>query len=552
MMRWSSLKTSSLRTGLTTSLIFIIFVLSFRSFALYLAPVFHSDHMVQVLMAQDLVLPEDLYYWGQNRLGSLVPILAHGLIQGFSIAPILAISGVQYFLILWSFLCFSSLLKQNISKLIFALICFLPIEPFGTIVEVGHPYSPQFAMIGSALVLSDRLAHHSPRPAWKSGLLIIGCLVSLILSLWISELSMILVAIVGYFVFYECCYYDRTSKARTSEARTSEARTQPLSFTKLFTLMVIVGLAFMIIAKLSATASYGIFKINHPFKILFIVKSIMNWMFASVSFSINNLFLSLHTIFGLVLTLGFAGVFTKGSIDVLAHQRHRRFPFDVFLDPVFTSKFKYAILFAINAVGSLILLINSEWVYRNEVSSRYFGVVYLSVWLAIIFYLEALDQRPNLPTIETSELSISMIRRLERGFAYFKQPILGALLLLATIGALSLAPSVFSFSRSPSQYGQMKAFQQLAPAGVIGDYWMSYVICGVDPAKLHCTPHDQSMVRSQRSVQKVLRSPKIYLVKEKWLDRFPDRITQFNQSLKRTGPEIKISNYTLAPYEIIH
>jgi hypothetical protein len=35
-----------------------------------------SDQAIQVLMANDFSWPRDLYYWRQNRLGSIVPFFA--------------------------------------------------------------------------------------------------------------------------------------------------------------------------------------------------------------------------------------------------------------------------------------------------------------------------------------------------------------------------------------------------------------------------------------------------------------------------------------------
>ncbi len=57
----------------------ILFFCSYRAFAPLNTPNLNADRAIHVLMAADLKLPQDLYYWGQNRLGSIVPLLSAGV-----------------------------------------------------------------------------------------------------------------------------------------------------------------------------------------------------------------------------------------------------------------------------------------------------------------------------------------------------------------------------------------------------------------------------------------------------------------------------------------
>jgi hypothetical protein len=184
---------SKLKTLITIGLISLFFLISFRAFALYRVPIFNSDNAVHILMAQDLNLPEDLYYWGQNRLGSLLPILSYCGVRIFSLSPIVAVSYVHYLLLLIGFLSFSSILSSNFSKLTLALVWFLPAVTFTSTIEAVQPYTPQFATIGCALAFINQLNIYKNSIFWQRGLLIIGSLISLCLSLWISEQSIIIV-----------------------------------------------------------------------------------------------------------------------------------------------------------------------------------------------------------------------------------------------------------------------------------------------------------------------------------------------------------------------
>lgn len=199
---------SKLKTCVTIGLITLFFIVSFQAFALYRIPAFNSDHAVHVLMAQDLKLPDDLYYWGQNRLGSLLPILSYFGVKILSLSPIVAVSYVHYLLLLIGFFSFCSILSNNFSRLTLALVWFLPAVTFTSTIEAVQPYTPQFATIGCALAFLHQFNIYKSNIFWKRGLLIIGSLISLCLSLWISEQSIIIVLIVGYLIRGKCIALD--------------------------------------------------------------------------------------------------------------------------------------------------------------------------------------------------------------------------------------------------------------------------------------------------------------------------------------------------------
>lgn len=51
--------------------------ISFLVSSLPFYPFLNSDIAIQVLQAGSFQFPDDLYFWGQDRLGSIVPLLAH-------------------------------------------------------------------------------------------------------------------------------------------------------------------------------------------------------------------------------------------------------------------------------------------------------------------------------------------------------------------------------------------------------------------------------------------------------------------------------------------
>ena len=538
-------------TTITTSLITLFFTVSFHSFALHRTPMFDSDNAVHVLMAQDLNLPEDLYYWGQNRLGSLLPILSHFGVKILSLSPIVAVSGVQYILMLIGFLSFSSILSSNLSRLTLALVWFLPAATFITTIQAAQPYTPQFATIGCALAFLHQLNSCKNSVLRQRSLLIIGSLVSLCLSLWISEQSIIIVLIVGYLIRDKCITFD-TLENGSKDLGTSEKNFEKFNFisiignlignlnhSKIFNSTILIGIGFIIFAKISATRSFEIFGINSLATTWIVFQFVTKQTIQSITFSVDNLSLSFYSLacLGLVFFLiVISGIYIQKSWT-------KNFQIKTAIHQVFDSDLKWSLLFGINTIGSFLLLISSEWVYRSGIHIRYFNVVYLSLWLTIIFYSDAVSKiSPNL-------LKVEVVNSFKKYLFKINTPLLVSLLLAALIGSMSLPSYVYSLSPAKSQLSKLIGFKQLGEAGIIGDYWNSYVICSVDPKKLSCTPHDQDMVRSARSAQKAIASDKIYLVKERWLDSFPSQIIQFGTRLMKQGPEIKIDQYTLALYK---
>jgi len=61
-------------------LLFLLIFFSFYNFAEIYFPLLNSDMAITILMAQNLNLPGDLYFWGQDRAGSLIPLLANILV----------------------------------------------------------------------------------------------------------------------------------------------------------------------------------------------------------------------------------------------------------------------------------------------------------------------------------------------------------------------------------------------------------------------------------------------------------------------------------------
>jgi hypothetical protein len=544
-------------------LITLFALLSFRSFAPNLSPFLNSDGAIHVLMSYDLQLPQDLYYWGQNRLGSLIPILTHVLLQITKLAPIDAISYVQYFVLIVGFLSLTSLFQLKRSKVLFGLVWFLPLICFTELIGIAQPYSPQFTMLGLSLVLLNQVQVQAPatQPVqatsvfsnstdWKQTIrnhvfvgLATACLLS---SLWISELSIVfLLLLLGQLLGSMYRTAAEQTPVKVDDSSFSSTRLEQISqqwswrlrqiyLSPLFGISVNIavvslpGIWFIAYAKQNALthtnyAAFTGFKQTQE-----MATHLWLALIHTLTFRSDNLFLSIHA--GLVLVL-------VVSLSLILPKQ--------FKQGVHPFQSRWLFLFAASALLSLLLLLPSRWVYINGISLRYFAIVYVTCWISSLLLLEILRGR--------AKAFISVL-----------------LSLIAITSSLSLPSFVFQLNPPVSVISQIREIKSLGKAGIIGEYWHSYILCTAKPSQLNCTSQDISRqsripceatpikrkkirgVRCPRCAKRVLQAETIYLVKENWLASFPDEIQQFGQCLVRVGEPRQIANYTLAPYQKRH
>ena len=95
-------------------------------------------------------------------------------------------------------------------------------------------------------------------------------------------------------------------------------------------------------------------------------------------------------------------------------------------------------------------------------------------------------------------------------------------------------------------------FQQLGKIGIIAEYWNSYIISCVNPGLIKATPHDKTgCVRNYELVDEVFKQKNIYVVKDMWLETFPDTLIQFNRVLVKDNSEFRIGDCEVCKYRKI-
>ena len=98
--------------------VFTIIIISFFLYSSNFYPLLCSDDALNILMAHYYKLPADFYCWGQDRGGTLIPLISQVFIKIFHFSALTSVSLSNYLILILGFLCFSSLFKTKYGKLI--------------------------------------------------------------------------------------------------------------------------------------------------------------------------------------------------------------------------------------------------------------------------------------------------------------------------------------------------------------------------------------------------------------------------------------------------
>ena len=182
---------------------------------------------------------------------------------------------------------------------------------------------------------------------------------------------------------------------------------------------------------------------------------------------------------------------------------------------------------ALDAALLFAAIMVNEWSHQSELPRRYFCGIYASLWFMTLVFL---SQQPS---------------RKPRKSSYF---IIGMLLLGAVITPLSYR---FHEPKTLTSKAELvQEFEQFGPIGIIGNYWNSYDISAFNPTSIKATPHDLDVHRSDEMIGLVFEQPRLFLIKDMWLETFPDSLNQFGYPLQKVGDAIELSNWVICEYEI--
>ncbi len=471
----------------------IIAVLSFFLYSSRFYPLLNSDDALNILLTYYYKLPKDLYGWGLDRGGTLIPLISQLFHKGMGLSAVLSVSISNYLILTLGYIGFSSLLNRKYLKVLLALVIFFP--PLRFIDITRFPLGVQYCLFGFSLFLIDKIRNNKYSTLY-SNLLLVSAILTLSISLWVSDFAVVSTGVLLItLILFHLIKYHRI-KIPTS--------------TFLITLIgLILCFIFIFYAKTNAakkTEEYlGFHNIESFVDSLRILKyelvQVLTFRSTDIAFGVYA-WLIISTAFVL-----FISVITRNTL-------------------IKRDKLVWVAFFLFDFLIVLGVLIVSKWVYLNDMGRWYFVPTYISFSLLILLVLDKVNLQLPLGKITLILTTIAI-----------------------TVGSLSTLHYI-KFVKPKSFRSKVSIKSELltlGEIGLIGNFWNSYISSCPDPSRIKAITNDPN-VRSQIMIDEVFSQPKIYLIKDMWLDVFPDTIQQFGYILERYGDSIHIGNCEINEY----
>lgn len=477
--------------------IFIIIIISFLCYSSNFYPLLNSDDALNILMAHYYKLPNDLYCWGQDRGGTLIPFISQIFIRLFHLSALTSVSVSNYLLLVIGFFGFASLLKTNYSKILFCLIWFLPFQRFIDILR--FPIGIEYSLIGFAIFLITKLQSEVSFNRVKSNLLLFAIVLILILSVWVSDLATVTIGVLLFILFVF-----------------GILKSKKISISRTVLFYVIFGLISCYLL-ITYAKSFAILKAEHYLSLNNIasIKTALKILGSKnievLTFQTNEILVSIYSYCVILFLIVFIAYTIKKKL---------------FLVLISNKWFTFFISDFIIIFGTFLI---SSWVLSNEMGRWYFVASYISLSLAILLAIE----------------NLSRLYRIK----YFKL----ALLLIVILGAISPIYTMKYVSPKTLRpiVDVVGEFEQLGEIGVIAEFWNAYIISCPDPEKIKATTHDQCYIRNQKLIDMVFERKNLYVIKDMWMKEFPDTLEQFGYVLLKDGNQFRLGGCDVCKYNKI-
>jgi hypothetical protein len=473
-----------------------IIILSFLYYSSNFYPLLGSDDAVVVLMIHYFQLPHDLYFWGQDRYGSLIPLMGQLFHQGFGLSALTSESVTHYLLLVAGYFAFAGLLKSKFSKLVLAIAWFFP--PMRLIDFLRLNIGQEYSLLAIGIFILYRLSiNKEGNSQLKKQFLLLAITLLFIMAAWVSDLAIVSVSVILMLQVYFGLYRN-AGKAFTN------FRWKPAVF--YVVTGVLVGAAFIYYGKFYAAKSQSYNNFNDFSTVIASFQLFWASILELLLFKAYEPFTSAYLYLLILLTL--ALFFLRSHIHFSENQK------------------KWFLFFIIDFVLIFFIIMLSKWSFLNGVPRRYFTSNYITFWLAFLLAFECLAD--------------SKIKKMLRIAILFAVIIAGAgtLYNLKYIWPKTLKPRV--------EY--VREFESLGRIGIIGNYWNSYINSVTSPDQIMATPNDRSSVRSRAMAREVMKRDTFYIIRDSWMESFPDSLNQFGTPLYKNGDEFRMGDCYVCRY----
>jgi len=189
------LETLQIKKPVCFLLIIIIILISFFHHSSLFSPFLNSDDAVIALMIHDFHLPQDLYYWGANRGGTFIPLIGQFFNKILHFSAISSESFTRYLILITGYFGIISLFRFRFSKIIFAVVLFLPPLRMIDVIKLG--FGQQYALIGISIFFINKVYTQSiEKYRLKHHIYLFLIMIFFISSIWVSDLAFVTILII--------------------------------------------------------------------------------------------------------------------------------------------------------------------------------------------------------------------------------------------------------------------------------------------------------------------------------------------------------------------
>lgn len=470
------------------------------NFSVATNPHLNADQVIHALMAERFDWSRDAYYWGQDRLGSLLPFLG-SVLTTLGLDGLNAMVWVQAAVLLGCGALWAWLVRDVLLAVLGWAALTLPPYPFYELVNIGHPYLSQFGVGLGLLALleaerrgaparNDRGDNHGSRKGLREGIRAAVIPLTAWASIWASELSVALLAPAMW------CYRDHLGV---------RLRQHPW----VFAVATLIGAVALWAAKAGAPHQRGFARLlAEPHDILGSMANQWSEWIMTLNGTGNKPF---NLIFWWVVLAMIAILVAWGLI--------RRTPASALTRTL-----------ALATLASWAAVHASGWNAANDFPLRYFAAAYGWGALAVLSYLRDSGRitRPSLAVVLIGLWGLQAWA----AWSFTTQFSTGAR------GRLSRAQAVELLREAQNNSGSV-AF--------IGSYWNSYLLDGLS-GTARGVPHEGDYCRDRRHLTEVLYHGEVIAVAAGWLEVLPDTLRQYSTTWVKRGPTVKSDGTDYARY----
>lgn len=313
-------------------LLFVLLAFFTFTYGVVFFPTLDADNAIQVIMIDHLKFPEDLYYMGQDRIGSIIPAMGW-LFYQLGTSPLWAVTLTQTTIFLIIGFVLIRLFKDPLLAFAGLLILIFPLSAFEAQVLPGQPYPGHLFILFLAILAFRKYQLKSP-------------IVFLFLGfgLWASEIFIANIAAAGFIYLF---------------AGPIKLKSKNYGLWILRALLYsIPGFILYFIAKRTATttdSNYTQSSVVEPLQFVENLKLFLDHLYQYLSFSSHDIWMSISLwLFFILLLL---------TIPLLLRQK-------------FVS---WSWFFILSGTLTVLAILLSEWAFRMGLPLRYFSIGYLQI-----------------------------------------------------------------------------------------------------------------------------------------------------------------------------